>query len=92
MLTDLDKLYIALAEVGAGHLFNIFCYSFNIKSLNALKDYKSKGNILMNPDQIDSVKEKVAYKNLDFKVLTDKVSNMIIYTTSRLLLEVKVPD
>lgn len=76
MLTDLDKLYIALAEVNAGHLFNIFCYSFNIKSLDALKNYKSKGNTLMNPYHIDSVKEKVAKKNLDFKVLTDEVSNM----------------
>ena len=79
MLTDLDKLYIALAEVNADHLFNKFCYSFNIKSLNALKDYKSiaKGNILVNPGQIDIVKEKLANKTFDFKVLTDRVSNMI---------------
>ena len=73
-LTDLDKLYIALAEVDAGHLFDIFCYSFNIKSLKALKDYKSKRNFLVNPDEIDIVKEKIANKNLDFKELTDKVT------------------
>ena len=77
MLTDLDKLYIALAEVNAGHLFNTFCYSLNIKSLDALRNYKSKGNILVNPDQIDIVKEKLANKTFDFKVLTDRVSNMI---------------
>ena len=85
MLTDLDKLYIALAEVNADHLFNKFCYSFNIKSLNALKDYKSiaKGNILVNPYHIHSVKEKVAKENLDFKVLTDEVSNMKVIFTSQ---------
>ena len=74
MLTDLDKLYIALAEVDAGHLFDIFCYSFNVKSLEVLKDYKSKRSFRVNPDQIDIVKEKIANKNFDFKVLADKVT------------------
>ena len=82
MLTDLDKLYIALAEVDADHLFNTFCYSFNIRSLNALKDYNSRDSILVNPDEIDIVKEKVANKNLDFKVLTDKVSVTGLFTQS----------
>ena len=74
MLTDLDKLYIALAEVDADNLFDAFCYSLNIKSLNALKDYNSRDSILVNPDEIDIVKRKVANNNLDFNVLADKVS------------------
>lgn len=48
MLIDLDKLYIVLVEVNVGYFFNIFCYSFNIKSLDVLKNYKLKGNILVN--------------------------------------------
>lgn len=76
MLIDLDKLYIVLVEVNVGYFFNIFCYSFNIKSLDVLKNYKLKGNILVNLYYIDSVKEKVVKKNLDFKVFIDEVSNM----------------
>jgi len=76
MLSDLDKLYIAMAEVDVAHLFDMFCYSLNIKSLNALKEYNSRPAILADPYQIDVIKEKVANKVFDFKVLTNKV---IIY-------------
>ena len=72
MLTDLDKLYIALAEVDAAHLFDMFCYSLNIKSLNALKDFNSRNSVVAL-DEIDSVKEKVANKEFDFEVLTNEV-------------------
>lgn len=74
MLTDLDKLYIAMAEVDAAHLFNMFCYSLNIKSLNVLENYNSKDSILVDPDEIDIVKEQVANKYLNFNVLTNKVT------------------
>lgn len=74
MLTDLDKLYIAMAEVDAAHLFNMFCYSLNIKSLNALEDYDSRDSIIMYPSEIDTLKKKVANKYFNFKVLTKKVA------------------
>ena len=72
MLTDLDKLYIALAEVDAAHLFDMFCYSLNIKSLNALKDFNSRNSVVAL-DEIGSVKEKVANKEFDFEALTNEV-------------------
>ena len=75
MLTDLDKLYIAMAEVGSAHLFDMFCYSLNIKSLKALEDFDSRLSILVDRHQINVVKKKIALTDLDFKVLTNKVIN-----------------
>jgi len=67
-----------MAEVDVADLFDMFCFSLNIKSLNALKEYNSRLAILVDPYQIDIVKEKVANKDFDFKVLTNKV--MIYYS------------
>ena len=78
MLTDLDKLYIAMAEVDSTYLFNAFCYSLNIKSLTALKDYDSRHSISVDRNEIDVVKEKVANKDLDFKFLANKVINYLL--------------
>jgi len=78
MLTDLDKLYIAMAEVDSAYLFNMFCYSLNIKSLTALKDYDSRQSVLVDRHEIDLVKKKVANKDLDFKVLANKVINDLL--------------
>jgi len=77
-MSDLDKLYIALCEVDEAHLFDMFCFSLNIKSLNALKEYNSRPAILADPYEIDAVKEKLANKDFDFKALTNKV---MIYCT-----------
>ena len=77
MLTDLDKLYIAMAEVDAAHLFNTLCYSLNIKSLNALEDFNSRDSFLVD-HEIDIVKEKVANKYLNFELLANKVINVLL--------------
>ena len=77
-LSDLDKLYIAMAEVDVAHLFDMFCYSLNIKSLNALKEYNSRPAIRADTYQIDIVKGKVTNKDFDFKALANKV---MIYCT-----------
>ena len=43
-LTDLDKLYLALAETGQGYSFNTLYYFLNITSIEALKEYNPTGN------------------------------------------------
>ena len=82
MLTDLDKLYIAMAEVGSAHLFNVFCYSLNIKSLKALEDFDSRLGIVVDQLQINIVKKKIRVaitEHLDFKVLANKVILLVIF-------------
>ena len=67
-----------MAEVDVAHLFDMFCYSLNIKSLNALKEYNSRPAIRADTYQIDIVKGKVTNKDFDFKALANKV---MIYCT-----------
>lgn len=70
MLHDLDKLYLALAEVGADHHFNTFCYGLNITSLSDLESYNySKDSFILNPDEIDLVKARLKQKHFNFKDL-----------------------
>ncbi|KAJ7383419.1 hypothetical protein OS493_028095 [Desmophyllum pertusum] len=70
MLTDLDMLYMAMAEVDKVRHFNTFCYSLNITSLNTLLDYNSKDSTILDPAEIDIIKERIEHKYFNFKDLT----------------------
>ncbi|KAJ7350190.1 hypothetical protein OS493_037884 [Desmophyllum pertusum] len=72
MLTDLDMLYMAMAEVDKVRHFNTFCYSLNITSLNTLLDYNSKDSTILDPAEIDIIKERIEHKYFNFKDLTKK--------------------
>lgn len=70
MFTDLDMLYMAMAEVDKDRHFNTFCYSLNITSLNTLLDYNSKDSTTLDPAEIDIIKERIGHKYFNFKDLT----------------------
>ncbi|KAL9972488.1 hypothetical protein ACROYT_G018800 [Oculina patagonica] len=70
--TDLDKLYLALAEVGKGYHFGTLCYSLNITSLSALENYNSKDSTVLVPDEIDRIKRKLKSSRFDFEDLAQK--------------------
>ena len=73
-MTDLDKLYLALAEVGAESEFNMLCYSLGITSIHALKDYKPQHSVILHPDEVKQIKKKIG--NTRFKF--DKLAQVII--------------
>ena len=68
-LTDLDKLYLAMAEVGTELNFNILVYSLGITSINALKDYKSKDSVTLHPDEVNGIKKKLVNTSFKFDQL-----------------------
>lgn len=70
MLTDLDKLYLALAEVGAYRYFDTVCYGLNITSLNAFQNYNFTGSFA----EMNTIKERVGQKYLNFKDLSKVLS------------------
>ena len=67
--TDLDKLYLAMAEVGIELNFNILVYSLGITSINALKDFKSKDTVILHPDEVNAIKKKLVNTSLKFDQL-----------------------
>ena len=70
-LTDLDKLYLALAEVKMERHFNTLCYSLDITSLNALKDYSAKPDKqIMDSSHLDFIKEQIDNKRFNFEKLS----------------------
>lgn len=66
-LTDLDKLYIALAEVGRRNLFDLLCYSINITSLDALQKYTAEDST--SAYICDKIKSLLEGKDFNFKEL-----------------------
>lgn len=70
MLTDLDKLYMGMAEVGADHYFDTVCYGCNITSLNALLNHNFKGSTVLDSAEMDIIKQRLGHKYLNFKDLT----------------------
>ena len=72
-LTDLDKLYLALAETGHDYAFNTLYYFLNITSIKALKEYKPTGNNnyakFLQPNNINTMKYKICDKDFDFQKL-----------------------
>ena len=79
MLTDLDKLYLAMAEVGAGHYFDAVCYGLNITSLNALLNHNFKGSTVLDATEMDIIKQRLGHKYMNFKDLT-KVTDKVYYS------------
>ena len=70
-LTDLDKLYLALADVEMESYFNTLCYSLNINSLSALKDCTTTPDkIVMDSRDMDILKEEIGNKDFDFGQLS----------------------
>ena len=68
-MTDLDKLYLAMAEVGTELNFNILVYSLGITSINALKDFISKDTVILHPDEVNAIKKKLVNTSLKFDQL-----------------------
>ena len=66
-LTDLDKLYIALTEVGRRNLFDLLCYSFNITSLDDLQKYTAEDSTSAYIS--DEIKSFLEGKDFNFKEL-----------------------
>ena len=70
-LTDLDKLYLALADVEMESYFNTLCYSLNINSLSTLKDCTTTPDkIVMDSRDMDILKEEIGDKDFDFGQLS----------------------
>ena len=69
-MTDLDKLYLALAEVKMESYFNTLCYSLNITSLSALKDYTATPDkMAMDSGDMNIIKKEIGNKNFQFDQL-----------------------
>ena len=73
-LTDLDKLYLALAETGHDYAFNTLYYFLNITSIKALKEYNPNGNnylklLQLSDGFISTVKYHICDKDFDFQQL-----------------------
>ena len=74
-LTDLDKLYLALAEVKKEHYFNTLCFGLGINSLNALENYtigsdKAQSRIISSTDLAD-LKEELKNRLFSFYQLSE---------------------
>lgn len=68
-MTDVDKLYLAMAEVGEASHFNTVCYSLGVTSLSKLKDFNSMNSIMLHPKEVDIIKEKVGRGSFRFDQL-----------------------
>ena len=74
-LTDLDKLYLALAETGHDYAFNMFYYFLNITSIRALKEYNLTGInkyfkfLHLHDGFISTLKYNICDKHFDFQQL-----------------------
>ena len=81
-MTDLDKLYLAMAEVKMENYFNTLCYSSDITSLSALKDYTSPGKIRMGYGEMDIIKERISSRHFDFKQLSKVIAMRLNFYSS----------
>ena len=76
-MTELDKLYLAMAEAGIESSFNTLCYSLGITSLSALKNYAAKPDKnIMAPSEMDFIKAKIKNKHFNFHQLAQVLSVM----------------
>ena len=87
-LTDLDKLYMALAEVKKEHLFNTLYFGLGINSLNALENYsigsdKAQSRIISSTDLAD-LKEELKNRLFSFYQLAEVPVHIHVYTAHHL--------
>ena len=72
-LTDLDKLYLALAEVNSESYFNTSYYSLGITSLSGLKQYPKDSvkleKKIMSSGEMENIQDKIAHKHFNFQDL-----------------------
>ncbi|XP_015747882.1 PREDICTED: uncharacterized protein LOC107327651 isoform X2 [Acropora digitifera] len=86
-LTDLDKLYLALAETGHDYTFNMFYYSLNITSIRALKEYNPTGInkyfkfLHLSDGFISTLKYNICDKHFDFQQLAVKFKHSNVIET-----------
>ena len=70
-MTDLDKLYLALAETGGQFFFNTLYHSLGITSLGALRDYNIKPDKnTLTSGELDAIKQKIGNKHFNFQQLS----------------------
>ena len=68
-LTDLDKLYLAVAEVEKEHYFNTLCFGLGINSLNALENYSigsEDQSPIITSTELADLKEKLNNRQFNF--------------------------
>ena len=65
----MDKLYMALAEVGKECHFDALCYSLDITSLNALEEYNTQDSTVLDSGEINMIKSSLEHKYLNFRDL-----------------------
>ena len=68
-LTDLDKLYMALAEVKKEHYFNTLCFGLGINSLNALENYSigsEDQSLIITSTELADLKEELNNRQFNF--------------------------
>ena len=73
-LTDLDRLYLALAETGQDYTFNTLYYFLNITSIKSLKEYNPTGNnyfkfLQLSDAFVSTMKYNICEKHFDFQQL-----------------------
>ncbi|XP_044176227.1 uncharacterized protein LOC114959826 isoform X2 [Acropora millepora] len=83
-LTDVDKLYLASVETGQDSAFNALYYFLNITSIKALKEFNPIGNSyrkFLQPNDINTMKYKICYKDFDFQKLAQKFKHRNVTET-----------
>lgn len=79
-MTDLDKLYLALAEVSLESHFNTLHYSLGISSLSGLKQYNHSVKLekkIMSSGEMENMQDKIAHKHFNFQDLAQVTAIVI---------------
>ncbi|XP_068718194.1 uncharacterized protein [Montipora capricornis] len=72
-LTDLDKLYLALAETKEAPIFDVLYYGLDITSIKVLKEYSFfEAKKWLPRDSFERLKHKICDKHFDFHELAQK--------------------
>lgn len=69
-MTDLDKLYLAMAEVKKEHHFNTLCFGLGINSLKALENYSigsdEAQSRIITPTDLADLREELNNRQFNF--------------------------
>ena len=79
-LTDLDKLYLALAETKEEPVFDILYYGLDITSIKALKEYSvfEAKKFFFSDDSFERLKHKICDRHFDFHELA-QVTKIVVF-------------